>query len=660
MKYIKFLLQGVLIVFISPMFSQEHIELRSPHGDLVFTFQLSGTSPVYKVTYHGKVLVEDSELGLSFEEGGDFRADLQMGDPIYSKYDETYELLVGKNKKVRDRHNEVVIPLIEGHGLKRHVDLVVRAFDDGLAFRYRFPKQKNWPSYTLLEERSTWHIAGDPIVHTLFFANYTSSHEGLYQSMPLSEVRSDTLMDLPTLFEFPDEIYMAITEANLRDYAGMYLIKHDGVLTSQLSPLPGQYKIKVKAPLPHRSPWRVMLIGDRIGKLLESNIITNLADPTQLKDVSWIKPGKTTFHWWNGDITPDTTFAPGINFETSKYYIDFCARNHIEYHAVIGYGGFPWYQSDGPSYGEVGPNTDVTKTVPMLNMQEVCDYANSKGVGIHVWVNWKALYPQLDKAFAQFEKWGIKGMMVDFMDRDDQEMVQIQEEILQKAAEHKLYIQFHGAYKPTGLHRTYPNEFTREGSYNYEQNKWSDEGVGPEHDLDIVFTRLLAGATDYHLGGFRAVPASSFRPHFTRPLMLGTRCHMLAMYVVLESYLASVCDFPEAYEGQPGFEFLTDVPTTWDETRVLHAAIGEYVTTARRKGATWYIGSLNNSKARAIKVKLDFLPEGNFQAVHYTDAADAAQNPNHLEKGTSLVTKSDVLTINLAAGGGQVLRISKI
>src|SRR5690606_22103238 len=227
-----------------------------------------------------------------------------------------------------------------------------------------------------------------------------------------------------------------ITEANLRDYAGMYLTKHNGVIKSQLSPLQGQTAEKVKAQLPHRTPWRVMMISDRIGALLESNILTSLNDPSPVTDWSWLKPGKTSFHWWNGDIIPDTIFPPGVNFETNKYYIDFCARNNIEYHSVIGYGGFAWYKSDAAGYGVVGPHTDVTQTVPSLNMKQICDYAREKGVDIHVWVHWRAIYPQLERSFAQFEKWGVKGMMVDFLERDDQEMVNIQEEILKKAAEH--------------------------------------------------------------------------------------------------------------------------------------------------------------------------------------------------------------------------------
>jgi alpha-glucosidase len=243
-------------------------------------------------------------------------------------------------------------------------------------------------------------------------------------------------------------------------------------------------------------------------------------------------------------------------------------------------------------------------------------------------------------------------MMVDFMDRSDQQMVNMQTEILQKAAAHHLHIQFHGAYKPTGLSRTYPNEFTREGTLNYETNKWNPEGLSPDHDLNIVFTRLLAGSTDYHLGGFRAVPADKFITQYTRPLMAGTRCHMLAMYVVLENALQMVCDYPAAYEEQPGFEFITEIPTTWDETKVLDAAVDGYVTIARRKNSDWYIGTINNHQSRQLSILLSFLKEGNYTTTIYTDAEDVATDPNHLNKETKQVTAKDVLNINVAAGGG--------
>jgi alpha-glucosidase len=658
MKKIPKKLSFLLLLILSLTTTAQTLQLKSPDGNIVFKFQCTNTLALYSVIFKGKPIIDPSSLGLSFEEGGDFGKDLKINKPIFRDGEDDYTLVVGKTKNIHDYYKEVTIPLQERTGSKRSINLVVRAFNDGLAFRYDIPSQNNWSSYALTAEYTNFHVIGDPEVLAGFLKNYTTSHESRHERMPFSHLKSDTLMDLPVLFTFPGKIYMAITEAELVDYAGMYLMKHDGVIRINLSPLPGQDKIKVKATLPHASPWRVMMISDRIGALIESNILTSLNESCKIQDLSWIKPGKTSFHWWNGDVTPDTTFSPGINFETCKYYIDFCALNHIQYSSVIGYGGVAWYKSDATGYGEVGPNTDVTQTVPSLNMQQVCDYAKQKGVGIHVWVNWKAIYPNLDKAFTQFEKWGIKGMMIDFLDRDDQEMVKIQVEMLKKAAEHKLFVQFHGAYKPTGLNRTYPNEFTREGTLNYENDKWGNI-ITPDDDISIPFTRGLAGATDYHLGGFRAVAESKYKIQYTRPLVVGTRCHMMAMYVVLESYLSMVADYPAAYEGQAGFDFIKEVPTVWDDIKVPNAEVGAYVTIARRKGTDWYVGSINNSAARTIQVSLNFLSPGNYSAELYSDAPDVSENPNHLTKEVKTVNSSDIITIKLAAGGGHVMRLVK-
>jgi alpha-glucosidase len=238
-------------------------------------------------------------------------------------------------------------------------------------------------------------------------------------------------------------------------------------------------------------------------------------------------------------------------------------------------------------------------------------------------------------------------------------MVNMQMEILQKAAAHHLHIQFHGAYKPTGLSRTWPNELTREGTLNYEADKWNDQGISPDHDINMPFTRMLAGPTDYHLGGFRAVPKSQFRAQYTRPLMLGTRCHMLAMYVVLENYLGMVCDYPEAYEGQPGFEFIKEVPTVWDQTKVLDAGVCEFITIARRNKTDWFVGSITNHQPRDLNIPLGFLSDGEYSAEIYTDAPDADENPNHLNRQIRTVTRADSLTLHLAAGGGQVIHLEK-
>jgi alpha-glucosidase len=606
-----------------------------------------------------------------------------------------------------------LIVLEERAGRRRKINFEVRVFNDGVAFRYQIPEQAAWTSYSLVDEGSTFRVVGDPMLMASFREGFTTSHEGLYTKGRFSRVKEDTLMDTPIFLEYGGEnnpIYAAITEARLVDYAGMYLIRHGDLLKSELSPLPGQpggpnlvkvpnedgrgtapdrsspvppdgpvgagagvdhepgtaadlesgrkSAFRVKAVLPHQTPWRVILLGSRAGALVESNIITDLNDDCAIKDVSWIKPGKTDFHWWNGDIVADTGFQPGINFETNQYYIDFCARNGIDYHTVIGYGGIAWYTNDGVSY-DAGPHADPTRPIPGLDMKQICDYAKSKGVGVRVWVHWRALWPRIDSIFAQFERWGIKGMMVDFLNRDDQEMVNIQTAILRKAAAHHLHIQFHGAYKPTGLSRTYPNEFTREGTLNYENDKWGVP-ITPDDDLDVVFTRLLAGPTDYHLGGFRAVTPAGYLAHFTRPFVLGTRCHMLAMYVVLESYLGMVCDYPDAYEGQEGFDFLRAVPTTWDETKAPVAIPGERVTVARRKGDEWWVGTINNGVGREVELRLDWLPAGKYEATIYGDAPDAGVNPNHLVRESRTVIGGDSVVLKLAPGGGQVMKLRKV
>ena len=636
---------------------QKTVRLASPDGNISFSFVL-GKTPGYEVVYKKQTLISNSPLGLEFEHGT-FGANLKMSKPIFRSGDEIYELVVGKAKRIHSRYREVVIPLEENQTPFRKINLVVRAFDDGVAFRYEFPEQPGWTSYVMTDENTTFNLSGNPRALTLFLPSYTTSHEGRYTRLNVSEIVEGQLMDMPTLFEFPNGIFMAITEANIVDYAGMYLCKENGVLRGKLSPLPGQTRIKVKADmLPHRSPWRVMMISDRVGALIESNILTNLCDPCKIEDCSWIKPGKTTFTWWNGNIVPDTTFSPGNNFRTNKYYIDFASRNKIEFHSIYGYAEQPWYTDDGFNFARPGPNVDITKPIRPLDMKAICDYAKSQGVQIHVWVNWKALYAQIDQAFALFEQWGIVGMMVDFMDRDDQEMIRIQEEILVKAARHRLFIQFHGSSKPSGLHRTYPNEFTREGTRNYECYKWAND-ITADHDISMPFTRLLAGATDYHLGGFRAVPQSEFKIQYTNPLVTSTRCHMLAMYVVLESYLNMVCDTPPSYEGQPGFEFIQNVPTTWDETRVPNAEVNEYVTIARRGGDDWFVGSLNNSTARKLNIPLVFLSDGEYLMDLYSDANDVDINPNHLVKQTLTVTKKDVIDLSLASGGGAVMHIRR-
>ncbi len=658
MKYVLFFLLPLLFTSRVSIAANKPFNIASPDGNLVFSLRILPSGPEYSVAYKMHTIISQSALSLDFAEGGSFKTDLRIGNTAIADKEDKYTLVVGKARAVDEHFRELLVPLEEKKTPNRKVNLVIRVFNDGLAFRYEIPRQNGWEHYALTDEHTEFAFTGNPTLRALLLPGFTSSHENEYTVIPLDQLKEDTLMDMPALFTLPGHIYVAVTEAALLDYAGMYLTKRHNRLRGILSPLPGEPGVRVKATLPHNSPWRVLLISDRVGALIESNIITTLNEPCKISDVSWIKPGKTTFPWWNGNVVPDTINAPGNNFVTNKYYIDFCARNKLDYHSVVEYGLHEWYVNDGAGFSP-GPHADVTRAVPGLDMQEVCDYAKSKGVGIRVWVHWAALYPQLDKAYAQFEKWGISGMMIDFMDRDDQLMVNMQTEMLEKAAAHHLHVQFHGAYKNTGLSRTWPNEFTREGTLNYECNKWSTR-ISPDHDINIPFTRMLAGSTDYHLGGFRAVPDAAFIIQYTRPLMRGTRCHMLAMYVVLENYLGMVCDYPAAYEGQPGFDYLKAIPTIWDETKVLDGEPGQFITIARRHGDDWYIGSISNHEARALRINFSFLPPGNYEASIYTDAPDADRYPNKLLQSSRTVSAKDILTLQTAPGGGEVMHLKKL
>ena len=646
---------AVLLLVSAGAFAKKTITVTSPDENIKFWLSTDDNGLYYKVSYKGTLMMDKSRMRLIFKEGGEFNHNLEVTSAKAGLITEDYELITGKASKIHSESNRVLIPVKELGGDKRMLNIEVRVFNDGVAFRYVMPEQGQWKSVNITDELDSFNLTQNPLMTALLRMNYTTSHEGIYTRVNLNSLRADTLMDMPVLFEYPKGLYMAITEAALRDYAGMYLMKHNGVLESRLSPLPGQPDIKVKATLPHNSPWRVMMISDKPGAFIESNILTNLNEPCKIKDLSWLKPGKTTFPWWNGDVVPDDINAPGNNYVTNMYYVDFCAKYGIEYHSVVEYGLHEWYVNDGAGF-QPGPHADPSKAVPGLDMQQLCDSAAKRGVGIRVWVHFYALYPKLDETFAQYEKWGIKGLMCDFMDRDDQEMVNMQEEILQKAAQHHLHIQFHGAYKPTGTARTYPNEFTREGTLNYENDKWND-AVTPDADINIPFTRMLGGSTDYHLGGFRAASPSQFKIHYTRPYVQGTRCHMLAMYVVLENNLGMVCDDPIAYIDQPGFEFIQQVPTTWDETRVIDAKPGEWVAIARRKGKDWYIGAITNHESRTISKSFDFLPAGNYTAEIWSDAPSADPDLNHLVKKTEQVTRETAISMLLASGGGQVMHL---
>jgi alpha-glucosidase len=659
-----FILNFIFIGTLSAQKQKPAVEVISPNTKIKFVLKIINQAVQYEVFFENNSIITPSKLSLDFLENGQFGEDVVIKKSKIQEKKENYTLVVGKVKQVQSVYNEALIEFQETKKSKRKINIIIRAYDDALAFRYEFPKQGNESSWTLTNENSTFNLSQNPLVYTLLHDNYLSSHEGLYSKIQLNDIPKDKLMDMPSLFEFQGtnhkKVYLSITEAALLNYPGMYLAKsNEGFLVSKLSPLPNQTQKKAILKLPHKSPWRVMMLGNEMATLMESNILTNLNEDPKNKDWSWLKPGKTDFTWWNGDVLNNVDFPVGLNFETHKYYIDFCAANGIDFHSVVSFGNFAWYQGEQEGFDPASPNADVTKPLEALQMDKLAAYSREKGVGLRVWVNWKSLERKIDEAFPLFKKWNIKGLMVDFMDRDDQEMVNFVEEVLQKAAKYHLHIQFHGAYKPTGLARTYPNELTKEGVLNLENLKWASD-CDPEHNLMVPFTRMLAGPMDYHSGGFRSLPRKKYTVNFTAPNVLGTRCHHLAMAVVYESYLQMLCDYPAAYENQLGFEFLQQVPTIWDEMKVLNAQIGDFLTIARRKDSEWYIGTMNDWSPRSLEIKLDFLPAGKFVAMIYEDNVETEKDSNQLTKRSQVFTNQDVIKVNLASGGGQAIWLKEL
>lgn len=647
-------LQMIGVVFSQEKTAQSY-SLSSPDGRLEVTLSLAADGqPVLAGKYRG-MPVAQATLGLEFLATGRLTKDLKVISAERVSRDSEYRIAVGKASKARDTHNELKLLLDEVPAPHRRLGLVVRAFNDGFAFQYLIPEQSAITNFVLTDEHTSLTFPSKRRAKVLPLSGYTTSYEWYYDSMPVSEIRPNRLIGLPCLLSSPNEdSWVAFTEANLTDYAGMYLTPsktHNGALVSKLSPLPGrQDGAKVIGTTPFASPWRVFMVADKPGDLIESNLVFNLNDPIAIADPSWIKPGKTTFPWWNHYVLEGVDFESGVNTATMKHYIDFCSKHGIEYHSLDGLD-IAWY---GGPIAPKGP-TDVTKAAPTIDMPELLRYAKSKGVRLRLWMHWKALRPQLDEAFRTYEQWGIEGVMIDFMDRDDQEMVQWYHEVARKAAEHHLTVTWHGAYKPTGMERTWPNVLSYEAVLNQEYNKWQPPGVKgtpPEHNLDVAFVRMLAGPLDYHQGGMRNVLPKDYRFRDIAPTVQGTRCHQLAMYVVYQNHLPMIADYPQAYLNQDGFDFIVKVPTTWDETRVLDAKLDEYIVIARRSGDTWYLGGMAAKAMKSLELPLNFLGNGIYDIDLYQDANNG--NATAVDQIRKSLSAKDKLKIIMGENGGFV------
>jgi alpha-glucosidase len=625
------------------------LTVTSPNGALSVTVGV-GEQLTWAVTLRGKTILKPSRLGITLADGQVLGAKPVVKATSTSAVDDVLRPVVRvKRAEVRDHYNARRIDFAGGYAL------LVRAYDDGVAYRFVTALPGD---ITVVNEDATFAWAGD---HPTYFPEETSfqSHqERLYKQVKVSEV-GKRFSSLPAMVVLPDGVKAVITEADLFDYPGMDLTGDTAALT--LRGLFPAYPKKVelrrdrdevvteregyiaKTTGTRGFPWRALVIAEHDETLLDTDLVYRLASETTMTDTGWIWPGLVAWDWWNANNVYGVPFRAGVNTETYKHYIDFAAENGIPY-IILDEG---WY-----------PLGNLLATVPAIDMEAIAAHARAKHVGLVMWVIWKTLDLQLQPALDQFEKWGVKGIKVDFMQREDQWMVNFYERVAKEAAKRHLLVDFHGAYKPTGLYRTHPNVVTSEGVLGLEQSKWS-ELASPENAVTFPFMRMLAGPVDYTPGAMINATKADFKPVWARPMSQGTRCQQLAMYVVYESPLQMLADSPSNYRKEPeSLAFLSRVPTVWDETKVLSAKVGEYIVVARRSGADWYLGALTNWTARAVDIDLAWLGAGAFTAEVFRDGPNADRAGVDYEHAELRLSASDKLTLRLAPGGGFAARIS--
>ena len=559
--------------------------LRSPDETIEASISV-GATLAYSIRVDGQLVVAPSKLGLKLRNGTTFGQDVELVSATHQSADLTWENPLGKRRIVRDHHNQLQLLLRERSAAGRTFEVVFRAFNDGVAFRYELLSQPGMRDFVLEEELTQFVFPAD---YTCFAGEqekgFTGAQEWEFARRRLSDIKPASIIGLPVLVETP-AAWLAIAEADLLDWAGLWLGGVEGKIdeTATAEPMPTAVTLHAKLPprtdgqglvlatTPRHSPWRVLIVGRQPGRLVESEIIRNLSTPSQLKDNSWVKPGMMAWdHWWTGDTVMDTA--------TIKEYIQLAADMGWSYQ-LIDWG---WYGDSNK------PEADITKVVDSLDMEEVRRFAQEKGVRLWLWlhsadVNRNDAYKT---AFPLYKEWGIAGVKIDFMDRDDQEMVQWYEKITRAAAENQLMVNFHGAFKPSGFERTFPNQLTREGILGNEYNKWSAR-VTPEHKVILPFTRLLVGPADFTPGGFLNRQHDQFASQ--KPtLVQGTRAAELALFVIYDSPLCCICDHPRQYHDQPGADYLKIVPTVWDDTRVLDGVVGQHIVMVRKSGKDWFL-----------------------------------------------------------------------
>ena len=639
------------------------VSVTSPDGAIKVSVGVASEKPYYQVTYGSKELVLPSHLGFVLNDG-------QLGERVEMKgsktasTDETWTQLWGEDETVVNRYNELTVNFKERTGQKRMMTVVFRVFDDGVGFRYILPGTKKGEQYQIMDELTEITLAHDAKAWSIP-SNRTEYFEGIFEADLLS--RKDTVCT-PLTIEYEDSLLLALHEAALVDYASINLTPrtgNNGSVRLLTALTPWQNGVKVYCQDETRTPWRTIIIGKRPGELMTSRLMLNLNEPCQWEDTSWIEPGRYLGIWWSIHKKQNTwEMGPthGATTENVKRYIDFAARH-----------GFSGVLAEGwnPGWGE-GEQISYLKSYPDFDIEEVCNYALSKGVRFightETWGNTRLLEEQMDEAFAWFSKLGIRAVKTGYVGHyfDGKELAKSQygirhyRKVIETAAKHHIMIDNHEPAMPTGLQRTLPNLMTQEGVRGQEYNAWDVKGGNPPaHTVTLPFTRCLAGPTDFTPAIFNfSEVVKGTHPHSTLAKQLGE-------FVVIYSPLQMAADAIENYEGQPALTFIESCPTTWSKTLVPHGEIGKYVTVARKErgGDNWWVGSITNEEARTLELRLDFLDEGaTYRAVIYEDgpAADFERNPYEMTIRQQEVTCQSTLTLRLARSGGAGIRIERI
>ena len=628
--------------------AQSSYDLRSPDGRIEIRVRTADRIR-YDVLLKGKALLENSTLLLDVDHKK-LGTQSKVLDAKKNTHDEVLTPVVRqKFAKIRAHYNELKLGLEGGYAL------TFRAYNEGAAYRLEtsLPQQQ----VKIYGEEANFNFPSNFIAYYPQEDSFFSHNERKYLPQHLNEIIPDFIASMPVVVDVGDGAKLALAESDLEDYPGMWFRGTGGFgLAATFPPYPLKEKMKrdrdvevvegadyIAVTTGTRTfPWRVIGVAERDGDLLTNQLVWLLEKPSQVEDTSWIKPGKVAWDWWNAWNVYGVDFKAGINTQTYKYYIDFAAKYGLAY-IILDEG---WYKLG-----------NVLEVVPEINMEELTAYGRQKNVGVILWVIWKTLDDQLIPALDQYEKWGIKGIKVDFMQRNDQGLINFYHKLCREAAKRKMLVDFHGAQKPATMTRTWPNLISTEGVRGMEWSKWSAESE-PKHNVTLPFTRMFLGPMDYTPGAMRNATKANFAPIGGQPMAMGTRCHQLAMYVVYESPLQMLSDSPSNYLREPdAMEFLGPVPTEWDETRVLDARIAEYVLIARRNGRDWYVGAMSDWTGRDLEVDLSFLPEGTFTMEAYEDGVNADRYASDYKKAKSQVNKSGKFKIHLAPGGGWAARI---